>query len=84
MLREAIRKFPHAQGVAERLDLSVTRESVLVALGFARSDAWPRDLWEADHIVPVEKGGGLCGLDGMQTLCAPCHRKKTAVDRRHG
>ena len=36
-------------------------------------------LWEADHIVPVAEGGGLCDLSGYQTLCIPCHRKKSAA-----
>lgn len=35
--------------------------------------------WEADHIVPVVEGGGLCGLDGYRTLCIPCHKRKTAA-----
>jgi 5-methylcytosine-specific restriction endonuclease McrA len=34
--------------------------------------------WAADHIVPVWRGGGECGLDNLQTLCVPCHRQKTA------
>lgn len=51
----------------------------------------PRDLaefqsdgfyWQADHIVPVEAGGGLAGLDNLQTLCSPCHRRKTAAQKR--
>lgn len=36
--------------------------------------------WDADHIVPVWRGGGLCGLDGYQTLCKSCHAAKTAAD----
>lgn len=36
------------------------------------------DKWEADHIVPVVEGGGLCGLDGYRTLCIPCHKRVTA------
>ena len=31
-------------------------------------------LWDADHIVRVADGGGLCGLDNMRTLCIPCHK----------
>lgn len=34
--------------------------------------------WEADHILPVIEGGGLCGLDNYRTLCLSCHRKETA------
>ncbi len=34
------------------------------------------NLWQADHIVPVELGGGLCGLNGYQTLCTGCHLRK--------
>ena len=39
-----------------------------------------RDLsaWEADHIVPVVEGGGLCGLDNYRTLCLACHKEETA------
>jgi 5-methylcytosine-specific restriction protein A len=35
--------------------------------------------WEADHILPVVEGGGLCGLDGYRTLCKLCHKKETAA-----
>jgi len=35
------------------------------------------DFWEADHIVPVAEGGGETSLDNFQTLCVPCHQKKT-------
>jgi hypothetical protein len=31
-------------------------------------------LWDADHILPVKDGGGLCGLENMRTLCIPCHK----------
>ena len=35
------------------------------------------DFWEADHILPVEEGGGECDLLNLQTLCVPCHAAKT-------
>ena len=35
--------------------------------------------WDADHIVPVVEGGGLCGLENYRTLCHPCHKKATAA-----
>lgn len=34
--------------------------------------------WEMDHIVEVVNGGGMCGLENLQTLCGPCHAAKTA------
>ena len=34
--------------------------------------------WEADHIVPVCEGGGLCGPENYRILCIPCHRRVTA------
>lgn len=43
-----------------------------------------RSLWEADHIQPVVRGGGSCGLDNIRTLCRPCHLGVTrdlAADR---
>lgn len=36
--------------------------------------------WEADHRVAVCLGGGEALLDAYQTLCVPCHRKKTRWD----
>lgn len=45
----------------------------LRALGFR-----PRtSLWELDHIVPLVDGGGH-DLANLQTLCMPCHKRKTA------
>ena len=38
--------------------------------------------WEAHHVVAVVEGGGLCGLDGYETLCQGCHRTHTAALRR--
>ena len=35
-----------------------------------------RNLWDADHIVPVAQGGGECDLSNMRTLCVNCHRAR--------
>lgn len=40
----------------------------------APTEGW---FWQADHIMPVAEGGGLAGLDNLQTLCTPCHQAKT-------
>jgi 5-methylcytosine-specific restriction endonuclease McrA len=34
--------------------------------------------WDADHILPVVRGGGACGLENYRTLCQPCHKRETA------
>jgi len=53
------------------------RAARLRALGFK-----PRQsLWELDHIVPLIDGGGH-GLDNLQTLCVPCHERKTSREAR--
>ncbi len=41
-----------------------------------------RNLWDADHIMPVVEGGGECDLSNMRTLCLTCHREATATLRR--
>lgn len=43
--------------------------------GFA-SNCWG-SYWQADHITPVCEGGGLCGLEGLRTLCTRCHKRET-------
>jgi 5-methylcytosine-specific restriction endonuclease McrA len=40
-----------------------------------------RSLWEVDHILPVKEGGGGCDERNLQTLCRPCHLRKTKLMR---
>lgn len=44
----------------------------------ARTGRVNRSMWDADHIIPVVKGGGGCGLENYASLCQPCHKAKTA------
>jgi 5-methylcytosine-specific restriction enzyme A len=44
---------------------------------FERDWGLRRNLWDADHILPVCKGGGECDLGNMRTLCLKCHRQVT-------
>ncbi len=81
VLADVMRRLPTTNEAADRRGLPMSREGWLASLGFARADVFHGSLWQADHIVPVERGGGLCGLDGMQTLCSPCHRRKSAAER---
>ena len=68
---------------------------ILTQPGFARRKVYERDHgkcaacgatddrlrgnWDADHILAVVDGGGQASLDGLQSLCRPCHRIKTAA-----
>ncbi len=36
-----------------------------------------KSLWELDHRIPLIEGGGH-ELSNLQTLCTPCHKRKTA------
>lgn len=44
-----------------------------MALGYGE---WPKDLWQADHIVPRCEGG-LDDVDNLRTLCLWCHKAET-------
>ena len=35
--------------------------------------------WQADHIVPVYMGGGLCDIDNLRTLCTLCHQVRLSL-----
>lgn len=36
-----------------------------------------KSFWELDHVVPLIDGGSHA-LSNLQTLCTPCHKRKTA------
>ncbi|KAK9866369.1 hypothetical protein WJX84_005962 [Apatococcus fuscideae] len=38
--------------------------------------------WHADHVMPVHRGGGLCGLENLRTLCVLCHMEVTKRQAR--
>lgn len=37
----------------------------------------------ADHIIPIELGGGMWDRDNIQTLCVDCNKIKTKEDMKH-
>jgi 5-methylcytosine-specific restriction endonuclease McrA len=41
-----------------------------------------KSLWELDHIVPLIDGGSH-DMANLQTLCTPCHKRKTAREASH-
>jgi len=57
-----------------KLDYSARRQ-------FEKEWGGRRNLWDADHVVPVVEGGGECDLSNMRTLCLKCHREATAALR---
>lgn len=54
------------------------RRAEVTAAGF---DSHRHTFWDAEHKVAVAEGGGECGLEGIITLCLPCHKKSTAALR---
>lgn len=42
------------------------------------ADGFRCSLWDADHIEPLAEGGSW-ELSNVQTLCTPCHKRKTAA-----
>jgi 5-methylcytosine-specific restriction endonuclease McrA len=79
--RRRVRKRDRGRCAACGLDTYALRRRIqgrgshrkLRELGFK-----PRkSLWELDHIVPLVDGGSH-DLANLQTLCTPCHKRKTA------
>lgn len=68
--------------------LALALEEIRRQLGVAgfgrrgRPFRWGQHLWEADHVVAVEEGGGDLGLDNLVTRCLPCHKLRTAKQAR--
>ena len=84
ILLAAIPRFSepkYADQLGAALNLDKECKDWCVVLLFARNpfpDWWfggslCRRIWQADHIIPVAEGGGLCGLENMRTLCVLCH-----------
>ncbi len=48
------------------------------AMGIAVPQAVAGNAWHADHILPVYRGGGLCTLENLRTLCVVCHQVRAA------
>ncbi len=63
-------------------DVQVIRELIFnKEEGFCRNCGVYDANWQADHIIPIFKGGGGLGLENYQTLCVQCHSNKTLLDR---
>lgn len=59
-------------------DTSLIRHNLyLTDKGACRSCGEITEDWQADHIIPVCKGGGGLDISNFQTLCLNCHKEKT-------
>lgn len=58
----------------------IRQELYSIDRGYCRNCGVLDPNWQADHIIPVHKGGGACGLENFQTLCLDCHKEKTKKD----
>ena len=82
-LRDAVFARDHGVCAICGIDTVVLRRDKL-KLDYAARKKFEREwstrkhLWDADHIIPVCKGGGECDLSNMRTLCLKCHRVVTS------
>lgn len=78
LVRQCLR--PNSATVKEAKESIIQIEQELSSRDFPIKGV-RKSLWDADHILEVSEGGGLCGLENFQTLCIPCHTRKTT--RKH-
>lgn len=58
----------------------IRRELFELEKGICRECGKYDNKWQADHILPVCKGGGGSCISNYQTLCLKCHKKKSILD----
>lgn len=83
--RRRVRKRDRGICVVCRLDTNAVRKEVrgrgraakLRERGFKVRGS----LWELDHVIPLIDGG-THELANLQTLCTPCHKRKTSQEAR--
>jgi hypothetical protein len=84
-LAEACRVYVARRGLGEAAAAAeATARAIYDHYGWLWNGLWwsarsSLHAWEAHHVVPVVEGGGECGLEGLVTLCLPCHRRETAA-----
>lgn len=75
ILSQAFRRedTPMASWVRRYVSLSYVRAELEKRLGFKPAQSY----WECDHILERVRGG-TNAMENLQTLCVPCHKRKTA------
>jgi hypothetical protein len=68
----------HGWGLRWYNPAALVRAHLLMRFGWSERQARSgRDLWDADHTVPLVEGGEA-SLANLRTLCVPCHARLTA------
>ena len=75
-LKELNEKFPITWPLRGRSGDMKGRQKCIESKGFSNNQAY----MEIDHILPIKMGGDPLDIANQQTLCYPCHKKKTKVD----
>ena len=76
-LRRAVVARDHGICATCGLDCRRTTADAKRRLPWHSGRGYIDDGWEADHVVPVHRGGDL-SLANVQTLCLECHKRKSA------
>ncbi len=71
--KEMTKKFPYEW---PKRGLWKERNKYIESKGFSTHQAY----LEIDHIIPIRMGGDPIDSKNQQTLCYPCHKKKTKED----
>lgn len=37
----------------------------------------------ADHVIAIQDGGEAWNIDNLQSMCAPCHNRKSGKEKRN-
>ena len=72
---ELEKRFPWRYGI-DNIPSWKKRIKYIESLGFSTNQAY----LEIDHIKPIKMGGDPLDINNQQTLCYPCHKKKTKKD----
>ena len=74
--KEIEEKFPFNYGKYGDKNYWKKRIEYIESFGFSNNASY----LEIDHIIPIRMGGDPLAPENQQTLCYPCHKKKTKID----
>ena len=71
----------HDRLIKDKKKWSRVRRAVLERDKFRCRSCGRSSRLEADHVVPLERGGDPWAMDNLQALCRACHIAKTRSER---